>query len=371
MIRFTEADVRTICNMAESNFSRLIQVTTGLSVKPESNGDIRCSCPLHNGDGNSFAWSGYKSRWACFSQCGTGGVIKFVQMACRLEYWPAVEKIAEIVGFHTDNVIEFTPKPHVPIINEPQPLQLLKESILIPLKGTHPGWNRISDWVREYIGGGYCTNKNHKLYGRLTIPVRDEDGRLVGITARCADKEPPNDAEDWIKKRWDPRPPGFENEPKNLSQKYTHFGANKLDEKTGEPCGSFKTGRVLLNIHNAKHYNDLPLLLVEGPFDMAKSIEYGYKAVVAVQGSFVSREQWDMIQRYFKKIIYAMDPDTFLPNKEHPGSSSKFDRFLKQAKDRNIPVNTLKLPEGIDIGDSTETLFIRSIYGALTGVKEN
>lgn len=367
MIRYTEEDVRTICNMAESNFSRIIQMLTGITAKPESNGDIRCSCPIHNGDGNSFAWSGYKARWACFSQCGTGGVIKFVQMVCRLEYWPAVEKIAEIVGFRTDNIIEFTPKPHVNQPKQQQPIHLLKESLLRKMEGTHPGWNRVDDWVREYIGGGYCAIPTNKMYGRLTIPVRDEDGRLVGITARCATSEPPVDAEDWIQMRWSPRPERFKDESKNLSCKYTHFGANKIDEKTGEPYGSFKTGQVLLNIHNARNYGNLPLLLVEGPFDMAKAIEHGYKAVVAVQGSFVSKEQWDMIQRYFKKIIYAMDPDTFLPNKEHPGSSSKFDRFLKQANERNIPVNTLRLPKGIDIGDSSKELFTRSIYGALTG----
>ena len=51
-------------------------------------------CPIHGGEGDNFR--AYKDGFYCFSRCGGGDVIKFVQLYERLDFLGAVKRIDEI-----------------------------------------------------------------------------------------------------------------------------------------------------------------------------------------------------------------------------------------------------------------------------------
>lgn len=361
--RMSDADVDTIRRLAESRFAQVMLYYTGMMPNPNHAGDFRSTCPIHHGTDLNFEWSARRGSWMCYSHCGRGTVFDFVMQAKGWTFRQALHDLAQWLGYTpAESAQELPPQPAV--LN-PDPLKLLKESELARCQGDHPLWERVAPWVKEYLEGGYCRERAHVLHGRITFPVRDDEGRLVGIIGRCASEKPPVDARTWTREHWmekkvDPETGAV----KWSSTKYFNFGANKLN-RHGQPCGGFKTGSVLMHMDRARLYADMPLLLVEGPFDLAKAIEHGYRATVAVQGSMLSKIHWTLIAKYFRHVIYALDPDTFTvdPRWGH----SKFDRFLRQAHERTLDVSVLRLPDGVDIGDSSPELFRESLWRALTG----
>ena len=326
-------------------------------------GEFRRSCPLCDSSSAAFVWKGHRF-WTCY-RCGAYGTpFRFVMDMLGCDCNKAAELLAELLCYQSTAQPEFIPPV---VIKNPEPFQLLKETELDYCRGMHPYWQRIPEEVRAYLDGGYCDERWHALYGRITFPVRDDEGRLVGITGRCTGPKPPANASKWIQERWDtPEPPA---EGEDWRRKYSHFGAEKIDKKTGRPLGGFRRGRVLYNLHNAKLYNTMPLLLVEGPFDVARAIQYGYHAAAALQGSIVTVEQWKLIKQYFTRVICALDPDIYqLTAKEqilNPNKETKFHKFAKQAKTWEMDIAVMRMPEGIDVGDASEEVFLEALWHAL------
>ena len=58
----------------------------------------RIPCPLHNGKGNNFEIK--ESKWCCYSRCGSGDVISFVQLLCNLPFQDALRKIDSDFGLN-------------------------------------------------------------------------------------------------------------------------------------------------------------------------------------------------------------------------------------------------------------------------------
>jgi len=325
-MKYTDQDVGIIESLCCGMFHRIVQHYGRIDkIHLNRDGSFRCHCPIHGAtDGKqNFSWDPKIGRWVCFSHsCGPGGAIGFIRaMRTDHDWWSAVEEAAIFSHYVPGTLLKLPP---IKVI-EPEILYL-EETVLEKFKGTHPYWSRIQPWVKEYLQGGYCSERWHVLYGRITLPVRDANGKLLGITTRIATTEPPVDAGSIVQENW--------------KHKYKNYGRTER--------GGFQKGLILYNFHNAKKYKDLPLLIVEGPFDVARVIEHGYRAVVALQGSDVTRYQWDLLEP-FKHLIYALDPDTM--------EGHKLSRFKEEAKARDIEVSILRLE--VDPGDTTREQFIR------------
>tara|TARA_Y100000310_G_scaffold268017_1_gene280410 strand:+ start:4302 stop:5189 length:888 start_codon:yes stop_codon:yes gene_type:complete len=104
--------------------------------------------------------------------------------------------------------------------------------------------------------------------GRLVIPVRDVNYKLVGMIGRAIDKD---------------------QEPRYL---YT----------TG-----FKRAKVVFNLCNAKRSDSV--IVAEGSLDAIKIHQSGYSNVVATLGSKISEQQFSLLNRYFDEIIVFPDKD--------------------------------------------------------------
>ena len=155
------------------------------------------------------------------------------------------------------------PKPKKGLREETKETELVKEEEIInpPLKFAlkldpeHSYFKErgLAKETIEHFGLGYCTRGLMK--GRITIPIHNEKGELVAYVGR-----------------WPGDPPAEE-------------GKYKL------PLG-FQKHLVLFNFHRAvNEVEEKKLIVAEGFFDCFRIWQSGYKNVVALMISSLSKEQ--------------------------------------------------------------------------------
>lgn len=237
-------------------------------------------CPLHRGSNpTQFRVSASKSCWNCFGTCGRGGnVIDFVSLREGLPFRDAALLLQEwfLPEKSLSRVAESPPPAYKPQTTSPPsgpppaappaaaspnnddgeagenpPLSFELKS----LKQDHPypssrGLNAAL--VHDY-GIGFCSKGC--LRGYLAIPIRNRESKLVAYIGR-----------------WPGDPP--EDKPKY-----------KL------PKGFRKSLEVFNLDRAAKEPGDSALLVVEGVFDCLRLVQLGYRRVVALLGSSLSKRQ--------------------------------------------------------------------------------
>ena len=123
---------------------------------------------------------------------------------------------------------------------------------------------------REETGTRY-----DRFRGRLMIPIRDLDGRVVGFGARTLD------------------PDGV---PKYLNSPQTPL---------------FDKGHLIYNLDGAKRHirEARQVVLVEGYMDVMQAWQHGFRNVVAQMGTSLTETQLRLLQRLTKRFVLALDPD--------------------------------------------------------------
>ena len=123
---------------------------------------------------------------------------------------------------------------------------------------------------REETGTRY-----DRFRGRLMIPIRDLDGRVVGFGARTLD------------------PDGV---PKYLNSPQTPL---------------FDKGHLIYNLDQAKRHirEARQVVLVEGYMDVMQAWQHGFRNVVAQMGTSLTETQLRLLQRLTKRFVLALDPD--------------------------------------------------------------
>lgn len=114
-----------------------------------------------------------------------------------------------------------------------------------------------------------------RFRGRLMIPIRDLDGRVVGFGARTLD------------------PDGV---PKYLNSPQTAL---------------FDKGRLIFGLDMAKrHIREAhQVVLVEGYLDVMTAWQHGFRNVVAQMGTSLTETQLRLLQKQSKRFVLALDPD--------------------------------------------------------------
>jgi DNA primase len=107
------------------------------------------------------------------------------------------------------------------------------------------------------------------LCGRIVIPINDERGELVAYAGRATDGQEP---------------------------KYRF------------PRG-FRKSLVLFNLHRVLTTGARTVIVVEGFFDALDVHQAGYRAVVALMGSTLSRPQADLLSTHFDRVLLMLDGD--------------------------------------------------------------
>ncbi|MFN3814207.1 MAG: DNA primase, partial [Aquificaceae bacterium] len=291
-------------------------------------------CPFHQDDIPSLFVSPTKGIWKCFG-CGVGGdAIKFVALYENISYSEALIKVSK--------------KYNIPLRSKRQKkdekllkaLELVAEFYMERLKGTsfaidylkeravssrsaHKfmlGFSKSSEelvkFLKEksllevYERTGNIIKIDDGVYrdlfvNRLTIPIKDERGRVIAFGGRVI----------------------HEGQPKYINSPESDF---------------FRKREVLFGLYEAKDYimNKGHAIVVEGYFDVISMHDEGLKNTVAPLGTSLTKEHAQLLRRYTKEVLLLFDGDD-------AGRRAVW-QSLPHLISEGIRVKVLYLPEGTD-----------------------
>ncbi|HRJ47678.1 MAG TPA: DNA primase [Opitutaceae bacterium] len=165
-----------------------------------------------------------------------------------------------------------------------------------------------------------------RFRGRLMIPIRDHQGRVVAFTARQTDLTPADD-------------PARE-------AKYVNSPETPI----------FTKGNLLFNLDRARSHagEGHPFVLVEGQLDALRCWSVGLKTAIAPQGTSITETQLVLLRRYHTQVECFFDSDAagqkaalrFLPMALKAGLEV---RFLQLAGADKVDPDVLFLERGLPV----------------------
>lgn len=276
-------------------------------------------CPWHNDKNPSLTINDEKGFCYCFV-CQTGGdVIGLVQQKLGLSFADTVERIAR--GAEIDIIYENI-DPELALREARQ-----KAAILDQLNSQQESYRKFikdkrAERIRimldernilpstsKHFGLGYCPRG---FFGdRITIPIHDHRGNLVGFTGRAT--------RDSIK-------PKYKN-----SENSDHFDKSKI---------VFNEHRALREVSETDS-----IIFVEGHFDVISMWQAGIRNVVAMQGTAAPSEAIiRRLSKRTKRFMLCFDGDE--------GGNKAIEQFIKVAGPMacrgEITISVAQLPFGTD-----------------------
>jgi DNA primase len=151
-----------------------------------------------------------------------------------------------------------------------------------------------------------------RFHARLTIPIRDIQGRIVGFSARVI--------------------PGIGGKNELSDAKYINSPETEI----------FHKGSLLFGLNRARQHLSLgePVWMVEGQFDVLRCWSNGIGAAVAPQGTAITDAQLSALRRYTVHLHCMLDGD---------GAGLKAaERMLPMAMAAGLDVKFFIFPDGSD-----------------------
>ncbi len=255
-----------------------------------------CPLPSHTGKGKrspSFSVKAAAGCWHCFSCGAKGNVIDLVAALDGVEFREAALQLAERYGVGNDTREETKKpgkrakekktaakkttrkaKPKAETSTEDPKQDSNKERLvnvpldfeLTSLEADHPYLleeRELLPTTVAFFGLGYCSRGLMK--GRVAIPIRVEENRLVGYAGRIIDDSAIN--EDTPRYMFPPK------------------------RETDTSIIEFHRSEILFNLHNLRDRPPRLVIVVEGFFPAFWLWQNGYQNVVALMGSSMSEVQ--------------------------------------------------------------------------------
>ena len=276
-------------------------------------------CPFHhNVKTPSFVVFPDSQHWHCFGACGEGGdVFSFVMKQEGWDFRTALKELALRAGVEL--------RPRTPAQEQAQEeADRLREILDVAAQYYHhllhhapeakaarayvarrslseetvrrfmvgyslPGWDRTRAYltergytVEELVKAGLLVHREERgstydrFRERLMIPIRDAQGRVTGFGARTLDPE---------------GVPKYLNSPQTMlfDKSHTLFG---------------------LDLARKAIRREDQAIIVEGYMDVMQAHQAGFDNVVAQMGTALTEAQLKQLQRYTKRLVLALDPDT-------------------------------------------------------------
>jgi DNA primase len=345
-------------------------------------------CPFHNEKSPSFHVDPDKGFYKCFGCGKAGDIISFVRETEQLTFTEAIEALGQRFGVP----IEYEAGTGGPSREERSLRQEIFDIHETAAEHFHQMFRAATvtgDWMRSYwtgkrrfsmelaeefkIGASEPTDtslaaallkKKHseealrqcglffvreaavlglnslkpRFRGRLMIPIRDHQGRVVAFTARQTDLTPEDD-------------PARE-------AKYVNSPETPV----------FTKGNLLFNLDRARSLvgEGKPFVLVEGQLDALRSWSVGLKTAIAPQGTALTEGQLLLLRRYHTQVECFFDGDSagqkaalrFLPMALKAGIEV---RFLGGATDSKIDPDLLFLERGLAGYDQVKQLSLSAM----------
>ncbi|MBS0663315.1 MAG: DNA primase [Verrucomicrobia bacterium] len=337
-------------------------VSRVVTLKKAGAGRLKGLCPFHNEKTPSFHVDADKGFYKCFGCGKAGDIISFVRETEQLGFTEAVEALGQRFGV----VIEYEEGSGGPSREERSLRQeifeihdLATEHYHQAFKAAGPTGNFMrSYWVEqrkfaleladefkigaaapadEGLGALLLKRKfsedairqcglffvrdgallglgslKPRFRGRLMIPIRDHQGRVVAFTARQTTLTPEDD-------------PARE-------AKYVNSPETPI----------FTKGNLLFNLDRARTAvgEGRPFVLVEGQLDALRCWSVGLKSAIAPQGTSITESQLVLLRRYHSQVECFLDGDS-------AGQKAAM-RFLPMALRAGLEVRFLVLAKGDD-----------------------
>ncbi len=266
-------------------------------------------CPFHDDHSPSMSVSKERQMFKCFT-CGmAGNVFKFVSEYENINYMDAIRKLGTRLGFQLDNIKREKKEVHQKEFEIMNLARLFYENNLNTSQGeTARNYLRqrgISEEIQKEFQIGLSLSESklyeflkkkkysendlislgliHEVNGkindvflhRITFPIWDKDGNVVGFTGRIYEQG---------------------RTPKYLNSKETTI---------------FKKGNILFGYHIAKEYvrREKRVIVVEGNMDAIRMHTSGFQNTVALMGTSLTKEQILMFQKLHVPVILMLDND--------------------------------------------------------------
>lgn len=293
--------------------ANIVDIIGGYIPLTQRGKNYLCVCPFHDDHSPSMSVSAEKQIYKCFSCGETGNVFTFVSKYEGVSFIEAVAIVASKCGL---KLSETTFNNNYADVNktEHEIMELAEKFFQNNLKTSfgEPAMaylkNRgITDEIIKDFGIGLSLDKsdalttlllkknytkeqllelglinevNGNIYDtfsrRITFPLYDKDGHIVGFSARIYRGE------------------------KDTS-KYINSRETKL----------FKKGETLYNYHQAREFakREKAIIVVEGFMDAIRLSNEGVKNVVALQGTAMTKNQIELLKKLRVKVILCLDND--------------------------------------------------------------
>lgn len=272
--------------------------------------NFSCKCPFHDDNSPSLSVSREKQIYKCFACGAAGNVFTFVSEYENVPFIEAVRIVAEKAGLEVsketyDNNTSTKFKDEYAIMDLAEKffqnnlktrygltaLNYLKErgldddaikefgiGLSLDESDTLASLLKKKNYSNEQLSElGLTNDNNHDFFThRITFPLYDKDGHIVGFSARVYRGE------------------------KDTS-KYVNTKETKI----------FKKGETLYNYHLASTAakREKSIIVVEGFMDAIRISLNGIKNVVALQGTAMTNEQITLLKKLRCKIILCLDND--------------------------------------------------------------
>ena len=243
------------------------------------------ACPIHKGHKKSqFSVNLAKNAFKCFSpDCGAqGNAIDFVSYFEGISFRQAAEMIQEWFDIKPEKGSEKkerrragTPAKKAEKQDKTEELKENKPltfELNLDSKHEYLESRGLVPETIEYFGLGFC--KRGTLKERVAIPIHDNEGKLIAYAGRWG---------------------GSDEEIPDGEGKY------KL------PAG-FHKSLVVYNLHRIEEETKIGII-VEGFFPCFYLYQNGYKNVVSLMGSSISKEQAELLSKKFKGVQIFFDGD--------------------------------------------------------------
>lgn len=271
-------------------------------------------CPFHEERTPSFVVFPHTGTWHCFGACGTGGdVFTFLMKKENLDFRETLELLARETGVELHPVEGDTSHRQRSAIYE---INGVAAAYFQNILRQHPGAETARtylerrqidaetaerfqlgfaldgwDGLRDHLSAqGYSIEKQlaaglikqsqerNSVYdafrGRVMIPIRDRQGRVIGFGGRVLGDGVP---------------------------KYMNTAETAVFHKSHVVYGIDLAHRAISD--------EDQVVIVEGYMDVIAAHQHGFKNVVACMGTALTPDQLRQLQRYTKNFILALDAD--------------------------------------------------------------
>ena len=327
----------------------IIDIASDYLKLTKAGSNHKALCPFHTEKTPSFIINPERQTWHCFGACGVGGdVIELVIKIEKINFSEALKILAQRAGVQLNNNSGPDKNSRLYEINF-EACEFYKAQLELPEGKKAKEYidkRGINDEASETFEFGFSSYTNSNLvskltsigfkeieiiqsglaikrennqvrdffYGRLMIPIKNSNGRVIGFGARVLDDTNP---------------------------KYINTPSTPIFDKKSVLFG--------LSVASKGIRDDNSVVVVEGYLDVITAYQFGFNNVVASMGTALTANQVGSLKSRTNNFVLAMDSDS--AGREAVLRSLRntyrvFERQLGQKSEVNLSV--VLMPSGKD-----------------------